>query len=581
MALSPQDFEGGQLARLVETTRTLVQRHPCTWPLADRLAEASRDVADAGPFRVGIVGVQNAGKSTLLNALTGQTVAPVSNSHVQTYVTYVEACPPGDEPHIVVEYTDESGRAPERLPIERLGEFVERAPDEEILRLRTRCVSDLLNDVTIIDTPGLATRDGKSDVTARFLAAEERSLVHAERAEAIIAVFPLIPQNRDLEAARLFGGGRLMSVSPLNAIAVLERWNQHPEEAAKGSLEDQVAALAEKYRTDSVLKDHVSTVMPVNGALFAVAQRANDNLLEALVSLGRRASDSVMEDIRTGETFFRAADTTTICGLSPDELRSGIDSCLQAGSFPGTSSAYPLMRYILGLVGRSPNLTGAMELRARLRELSAIDSLREFLKYKFLDHRAHIRAGGILSRMARLIDEAVHLLEEAVQQTETDAALFDRAARSQSGPTTADDDPLRAALAAGRRRADGELTALHTTVRALTREKEIALMAFQNLDRDIKYLGTLNQRSDRPFGSLGISRADMSALLGFSGWTLEARLNLASDADQTTLRARLAEIKHRVGQSRGMGSDRELISHLRGRVESLKPIVANRGKSAI
>jgi hypothetical protein len=580
MALSPQDFEGGQLSRLVETTRMLVQRHPCTWPLARRLAEAARDVTDAGPFRVGIVGVQNAGKSTLLNALIGQPVAPVSNSHVTTYVTYVEACPEGDGPHIVVEYSEDSGRPSARFPMERLGDFVEREPDKEILRLRTRCVSDLLNDVTIIDTPGLATRDGKSDVTARFLDAEESSLVHAERAEAIIAVFPLIPQHRDLEAARLFGGGRLMGVSPMNAIAVLERWNQHPEELAKGPLEHQIAALAEKYRFDSVLRDHVSAVLPVNGALFAIAERAGDGLLDALIRLSQRASSTAMGDIRAGEAFFRKADTASLCNLSPDDFRFAIDACLQAGSYGGTSSAYPLIRYILGLIARSTDIKVAGELRARLRQLSAIDALRDFLKVKFLSHRAHIRAGSILNRVARLIDEAVHLLEEAVQQAETEFALFDRIERSNAAPQS-EDDPMRVALAAGRRRADADLGTLRITVRELTQEKESALAAFKGLDQDIKYLESLEQRSDRSFGSLGISRDDLSALLGHFGWSVEARLRLPPDSDSTALRVRLTEIRQKINQSRGVGPDRDLINHLRARVESLKAIVADREGKAM
>lgn len=370
-----------------------------------------------------------------------------------------------------------------------------------------------------------------------------------------------------------------MGVSPLNAIAVLERWNQHPEESAKGPLEDKVAALAEKYRADIFLRDHVSAVLPVNGALYTIAERADDGLLDALIMLSRRASDTALEDIRASETFFRRVDTASLCNLSPDELRFAIDACLQAGPYGGTSSAYPLVRYILGLIARSTDISVAGSLRARLRQLSAIDTLRDFLKAKFLSHRAHIRAGSILSRVSRLIDEAVHRLEEAVQQAETDSALFDRAERSHSAPPS-EEDPMRVALAAGRRRAASDLATLRTTVRELTREKEAALVAFQGLERDIKYLEALVQQNDRSFSSLGVARADLSALLGHFGWSVEARLNLAPDSDLTALRARLTEVRRSISLSRGVGPDRELISHLRARVESLNRIVVDRERKA-
>ena len=111
----------------------------------DELLERLRN-----PVRIAVVGRVKAGKSTLVNALLGQVVAPTDVSECTKIVTWFHY---GQDERVdlhlvdgmtVPEQLDERGRLPAELGI----------PTDQVASLHVYLANDALRDVTLIDTPG-------------------------------------------------------------------------------------------------------------------------------------------------------------------------------------------------------------------------------------------------------------------------------------------------------------------------------------------------------------------------------------------------------------------------------------------
>ena len=124
------------------------------------------------PLRVAIAGKVKAGKSTLLNALVGEQIAPTDAGECTRIVTwYVDAQFPR-----VTMYPRTS--APKQLTINRAGGGLsfdlQGTPVEQVDKLEVEWPSQSLRTQTLIDTPGIASLS--ADTSARagaFLAPED------------------------------------------------------------------------------------------------------------------------------------------------------------------------------------------------------------------------------------------------------------------------------------------------------------------------------------------------------------------------------------------------------------------------
>jgi GTPase SAR1 family protein len=125
-----------------------------------QLAEASARLNQ--PLRLAIAGRVKAGKSTLLNALVGEELAPTDAGECTKIVTWYLGA---DVPQVSVHGLDGSVRI---RPYSRAGGALDvdlGAPAEEVDHLEVRWPSSRLRDVTLIDTPGIASLS--TDVSAR------------------------------------------------------------------------------------------------------------------------------------------------------------------------------------------------------------------------------------------------------------------------------------------------------------------------------------------------------------------------------------------------------------------------------
>jgi GTPase SAR1 family protein len=125
-----------------------------------------------GPLRVAIAGKVKAGKSTLLNALVGEEIAPTDAGECTKVVTWYRD---GPAPRIV---QFPQGRS---LPVVRRDGALEIALDGPADRLVVDWPSQSLRSTTLIDTPGIASLTASNSMQAsRFLTPDDSTPTEAD-----------------------------------------------------------------------------------------------------------------------------------------------------------------------------------------------------------------------------------------------------------------------------------------------------------------------------------------------------------------------------------------------------------------
>ena len=195
------------------------------------LAQASRELTDPAslevvaaasarleePLRVAIAGMVKAGKSTLLNAMVGEELAPTDAGECTRVVTWYR-----DGPAYRVQAALADGGLEPR-PFDRVAGALRVTlgrPLSEVDHLVVEVPSRRLRQHTLIDTPGLASLS--TDVSQRtytFLEADEDA---PAQADAVIYLLRHM-HGSDLNFLEAFHGDDLANGSPINAIGVLSR----------------------------------------------------------------------------------------------------------------------------------------------------------------------------------------------------------------------------------------------------------------------------------------------------------------------------------------------------------------------
>ena len=127
--------------------------------LRPQLAELQRRLRE--PVRVAVVGRVSAGKSTMVNALLGQRVAPTDVSECTRLVTWFHY---GHPQHLQIELKAGGTLDAQLTPDGTLPNTLD-VPPEDIQGLHCYLANDLLKWMTLIDTPG--DRVGPRRVRAR------------------------------------------------------------------------------------------------------------------------------------------------------------------------------------------------------------------------------------------------------------------------------------------------------------------------------------------------------------------------------------------------------------------------------
>lgn len=245
--------------------------------LADRMEQ---------PLRVVIAGKVKAGKSTLLNALVGERLAPTDASECTKVVTWYIAGPTYKatlHPYSGGARTTTYERGERAVHVD-LGGY----SNADISRIELEWPSKFLASMTVIDSPGIGGMDraARENLKAFLDRNEERP------ADAVIYLLRHVHPS-DFSFLESFQDSGYSDSSPVNSIGVLSR----ADDLGAGRLDalDTAEKICSRYRADDRLRRLCQTVIPVAGLIA----EAGTTLLESHYRTLRRIAGLPDDDRRT------------------------------------------------------------------------------------------------------------------------------------------------------------------------------------------------------------------------------------------------------------------------------------------
>jgi hypothetical protein len=345
------------------------------------------------PLRVAVAGKVKAGKSTLLNALVGEQIAPTDAGECTRIVTwYRDAASPR------VTLMPRTG-LPRQLPLTRTEGRLEldlggSAPDD-VERLLVDWPSRGLRTTTLIDTPGIASLSTR--ISARsiaLLAPDDRP----SDADAVIYLMRHLHAT-DVRFLESFYDQVGAPAAVVNTVAVLSR----ADEIGAGRLDAMVSArqIARRYRAEPKVRQLCQTVVAVAGLLAQTARTLRQAEFSALCELAQASRSEL-------DLLLLSADRFTAPEAHPSLAAQTRGALVDRFGLFGLRLATTLIRQ-----GHREPASLADELVRR----SGLDELRTVLATQFTERRDVLKARSALLLVDRTLreeprPEAHHLAAE-------------------------------------------------------------------------------------------------------------------------------------------------------------------------
>ncbi|MFB7928355.1 dynamin family protein [Streptomyces sp. NPDC056039] len=478
----------------------------------------------SAPFSVALVGRVSTGKSTLVNALLGERIAPTGVTELTMTVNRFRH---GTEPSLTVRHLDGTVTRHQHLSdLESLTVRSADDPDRQALlrridHLETRHPHGQLAELEIIDTPGLDSFTGpESASTLRLLGRTgqdltDSTLAESARADAMVLTFTARGAHRDDIRLTAEFMTQVPGLGPLNTVGVLNKvellWD--PDDAPDpmrpaGRVADQLIRTAGTSRL-------LYSVVPVAGLLGSGAACMDAADLDGLSHLATTTAPRLLAERAADSDAFTSRDTGL--PLSPEE---------RARLF-GRFGGWGVVRACRSIREGADTVD---TLRGELLRVSGVDALRALLRDHF---------GG----RADLI--------KAAQAFRTVPRLAERTARSLRG------EPARAVEAVA-----GALTAVEL-----------------RHSRAYAELRALRDHFDGRLDLPAEQTAELLRVTGEHGTGAAARLGLPTDADHPlllrTARARLDHWHAELSAPTAYGASRQAQLTIRQSYEALHHHIAS------
>ncbi len=335
------------------------------------------------PLRVAIAGKVKAGKSTLLNALVGEGLAPTDAGECTRVVTWYADGPT----YAVTAHLRDGGTRP--LPFHRVGGAVRITldrPADQVDHLEVRVPSARLRRHTLIDTPGIASLSTEVSLrTTAFLDAD------ADRPAQTDAVIYLLRHmhGSDVRFLEAFHGDGLSSGTPVNAVGVLSRADEIG--GARLDAMEAAARVASRYAADERLRRLCPVVVPVAGLLGAAGATLREEEYRTLAAVAAEPMADVVELLLTADR----------CAASAPARRAVLE---RFGLFG--------VRLSVRLI-REQTVHDSADLARALTGHSGIDRLREVFAAQFVGRSDVLKARSALAVLDEFLDPDSALAAEA------------------------------------------------------------------------------------------------------------------------------------------------------------------------
>lgn len=250
------------------------------------------------PLRLGIAGMVKAGKSTLLNALIGERIAPTDAGECTRVVTWYRY---GATPQVTAVGRDGARtslalqRRDQRLTFDLRG-----LDPEDLDHIDVRWPAPSLRSLVLIDTPGIESVTER--VSARSLTFLTPDRGGPSEADAIVYLLRHLHPS-DLAFLQAFRDGAAGDGDSVNALAVLSR----ADEVGGGRLDALLSArgIAARYREHPQMRSLALGVIPVAGLIAESARTLQEQefaLLREIAGWDRDARDRLL---RSADRFVR------------------------------------------------------------------------------------------------------------------------------------------------------------------------------------------------------------------------------------------------------------------------------------
>ena len=266
-----------------------------------------------GPLRVAIAGKVKAGKSTLLNALIGEELAPTDAGECTQIVTWYQQGPARE-----VMLFPRNGPAQRLIFSQRGALDIDLAGHAagDVDRLEVSWPTPRLRDLTIIDTPGIASITADvSDRTLRVLTPED------DRAPVVDAVLYLLRHTHasDIRFLESFHDDELAHGTPMNTVGVLSR----ADEIGSCRLDAMEVAdrVAGRYQGEPRLRRLCPVVVPVAGLLAFAGVTLRQTEFRSLTALAGADPAETEELMLTGDRFDHRPSSVPVTELERQHLQ--------------------------------------------------------------------------------------------------------------------------------------------------------------------------------------------------------------------------------------------------------------------
>ncbi len=334
------------------------------------------------PLRVALAGRVKAGKSTLLNALIGERLAPTDAGECTKIVTWYRL---GTGYGVTAHHSDGAVREL-RFSREdaRLEVHLDGVAPSSIERLEVHWPSSRLAKLTLIDTPGLeAADDAAAARTTELLGVDVDSPASVD---AVVYLMRHLHRS-DAEFLEAFVDRSVPYPSPVNAIAVLSR----ADEIGAGRLDalESAATIADRYASDRRVTGLCASVIAVAGLIAETGVTLREDEAAAIAELARHPAEEQAAMLLSVDRFTDARVSTL-----PSAVRSRLLERL--GLFG--------VRTCTAIAVGTPDINAA-QLSRRLTELSGVERLVELLERHFTRRSEALKARSALTAIRAVARE--------------------------------------------------------------------------------------------------------------------------------------------------------------------------------
>jgi replication fork clamp-binding protein CrfC len=335
------------------------------------------------PIRIALAGTLKAGKSTLVNALVGEDIAPTDATEATRIVTWFRH---GPTPKVTANHR---GGRRSNVPIARdpgdrglTFDFATLDP-QDVVDLDVEWPAAELIDNTIIDTPG--TSSLSRDVSERTL----RLLVPDDGAPRVDAVVFLLRTLNAADIALLKQIGSVVggSAGALGVIGVASR----ADEIGAGRIDAMMSAkdVAKRFTSELDNTGICQAVVPVSGLLALTARTLRQSEFVALEKLAGVEAADLAKALLSADRFVR------------EDSPLPVDASTRAALL----DRFGMFGIRISIAVLSAGVSDSVALADELLERSGLIALRDVIDQQFAQRSDLLKAHTALLSLRRFVEQ--------------------------------------------------------------------------------------------------------------------------------------------------------------------------------